>query len=789
MKTSIRWWSRLAFITGVGLSALVACSSDSGDGQSEEKRTGTLSLALQATAPSGNVYRLRNAFFQITNARTGDTVDFLSSEDGLMEQQELTTLLLTGEYTVTLLPDWFLERVAGPGSGGSGGSSSTAGTSFGGSLTAGSGPIVIGGAFGEGFAGEAKAANKAAPKPPKPGEGGAGPVESGGAGPGEPGVAGAGSGQEGGAGPIVGGEGPGGFGGAPPNGGSGGGGGLGPVDAQLLGNAVQFFSIFSASDSFVHYQFKVGGEVIDFTKGRLHVTIGVEEDPSVCVPPDGVTMPERVLLETNTAALKGVSLSNVLDALANNGGHEGNGLRVYEQIFDSFASADLAQVPDAVHCGDETTDGIPSLNGYPIECNRLERFHVNDPESFVATAFVNRMDLAPANGAHCGQQRMIFASNSLGRAFMIVEAQIPNPSPELGIEGCRPLAQFWLDQNAIDDPEQRGARLTRAFLSGAPELADAGFGPFYTAENLTVGSGQIRTNVFDSSPWTLREFKLALDGGAITAVPFPVAEAPNSRLWNSDDPLPQGELCRESFLSGADGLLTSDLSRMSFVVEGACKDAESREGAQNYVEQLSEGFREVLEAKLSGTGLSADDIANRAQFAGSCMGCHREASGKSLGNGVFAPFTDDFPQVTEFARACTGGEAGQCFPTSRALRSVFLPGRMQVMSNLLGFQVVVNPCDGGGGGGTGGSGGGFGMGGATSSGGGGPIVMGGFSTGGTSSGMGVPLPLAQNDPAPVILTELPSVEQPIEQMQEEDAEIREQYGDMTLSGRSAKVTH
>jgi hypothetical protein len=81
------------------------------------------------------------------------------------------------------------------------------------------------------------------------------------------------------------------------------------------------------------------------------------------------------------------------------------------------------------------------------------------------------------------------------------------------------------------------------------------------------------------------------------------------------------------------------------------------------------------------------------------------------------------------------------------------------------------------------------MGGATSSGGSGPMGTAGFGMGGTSTGMGLPLPSGQNDPAPVIVTELPSVEQPIEQMQEEDAEIRDQYGDVTLSGRSAKVTH
>jgi hypothetical protein len=766
LKTSIRWWSRLAFVAGVGLTALTACSSGRPDGHGgEEKGTGTLALALQATGPSGSVYMLRKAFFQITNIRTGETVEFLSTEDAPQEQTELTALLLTGDYTVTLLPGWFIERVSGP-NGGTGGASPGG---FGGTLVGGSGPIPFGGAFGEDE--EPLPAPKAA-KPPEA-EGG------------DSGLGGTGGvpGQEGGAPSFGGSVTAGTFSGGAAGTGSGGSGGvvLGPVDAQLLSNAVQFFSIFSVQDSFVNFQFKVGGEPIDFTKGRLHIDIGIQEDETVCVPPDGIVMPERVLMETNTEALSNVALKDVLNALATNGGHSADPLRIYQEIYDSYATADVAQLPDAIHCGDELTDGVPSLNGYPIDCNRFELNHVNDPESFRATAFVNRIDLAPANGAHCGQQRMIFASNSLGRAFIILEAQIPNPAPELGIEGCLPLAQFWLAQNSISDASLRGRRLAQAFLSGAPELQDSGFGPFYTAENLTVGSGQIRTNQFDSKPWTLREFKLALDGESIRAVPFPVAESPNGALWNENVPLSQGEACRENFLGAIDGLLTDDLERMTFVVDSACKDAESRNDfSQDYAAQLSDGFRIQLEEKLLGTALSADDIANRAQFAGSCIGCHNESSFKPLGNGVTAPISFDFPHVTEFEQGCTGGETGQCFPISPALSQAFLPSRMLVMSGLLGFPIIPNPCDGGGGG----------SGGSTGSGGSGPIPGGGSSTGSAGKGgAGLPVSPGKSEPAPVVVTELPSVNEPIEQMQEDDAEIRELYGDVTLSGRSAKVTH
>jgi hypothetical protein len=768
-------------VASVGLTTLAACSSDRADGKGDEQRTGTLALALQSTAPSGSVYRLRSAFFQITNIRTGITEAFLSSDDGLPEAAELNALLPAGSYTVTLLPGWFLERISGSG-GGSGGAPG----GFGGTSTAGTGPIPGAGGEGEfpvpdiaGDPGEAGAAAGGV----FTGVGGEGPI-----GP-TAGKSAGGSVSTGGSGII---------------GGSGSTGGGTIVDAHLVNDAVQFFFLVGGGDAFVNYQFKVGGEVVDFTKGKVHVFISVD-DSEACQVPDDVTRPERVLLETNVDAVGGVDLASVFKALATNGGHNGDGNLLYQQIFDSYATADQALLPNAIHCGDETTNGVPTLNGFPIDCNRAEAQHVNDMNNFFATAFVNRIDLAPANGAHCGQQRMIFANSSRGRTFMILEAQIPNPQPELGIDGCRPLAQFWLDQNNEPNAKVRGQRLAQAFLQGGVNgLTEFGFGPFYTAENLTVGSGQIRTNQFDSKPWTLREFKLALDGDTLSAIPFPTAESPNGQLWNETNPLPQGEACRENFLGALDGVLTNDMSIMSFIVDSACKDGESREDtSENYARELgsSPGFRSQLEERLLSVGskLSPEDVANRARFSGSCIGCHNEASGASLGDGVFAPFSNDFPQVVEFSQPCGNGETGDCFTKSNALNTVFLPGRLAVLSNLLGVPIVPNPCNGGGGGGVGGSsgmGGGFGTAGTTS--------VGGSSSMGNSPGTGgigvpdggkgnggatTPMKPLPSEPAPVVVIELPSAAAPVGELQAEEQVIRDEYGDVTISGKSAKSTH
>jgi hypothetical protein len=797
MKTR-RLFSSVALMIGIGVAELIGCSSDSKHGSSETEATGTLKLPLQAVAPSGNVYRLRNAFFTIVDNRDASFVAFLSSEDD-PSRSTLSTVLNTGDYSITLNQGWFLERVVSNGSGGStsGGSPNGGfgnGPSSGGAFLTG-GALPVGGFVGKGGA---------------PGSGASGPVGSAGGSPGK-GRGGApntaGGFTVGGEGPIEGGAGPfeeGGFGGIieppppPPKGfgGSGGfgtggttGGGIGVrVDATLTSNAVQFFSIFSRSDSFVNFSFQVGGEVLNFNQGRLNVGIDVTEVGEQCQTPPGVTRPERVLLENNADAVAKIGLRDVFNALASNGEVKGDGELLFNQIYDSFASADLARVPSAVHCGDEVTNGAPSLNGFPITCNRSERLHVGGIDGFHALAIVNRLDLAPENGANCGQQRMIFGSNAINRAFMIVEAQVPNPNPELGIQGCAPLAQFWMEQNDIADPSQRGNRLLQAFISGDPELAAQGFGPFYNPDNLTVGSGQIRTNQFDSDPWTLREFKLTRDGETLKAIPFPTAESPSGALWNEFSGLPQGEACRQNFLNALDGLLKPDIGQLSFVVDQQCRDAESRNDfSEAYASQLSPGFRAELEERLMGTGLSAEDIANRAQFAGSCMGCHNEASGVSLGLGLRAPFSPDFPQVTEFASTDCGARnfGTTCFPTSPALKELFLPSRLNTLTALLGVPVIGDPCE------NNGSGGGFGFGGSVSSGGrvgfGGDVAVGGVAVGGSASSGGSVI--VNSGPAPTVVVQLANASTPLPELLKADAQIRSLSGTRTIGGRSAQVTH
>src|SRR5690606_34108741 len=106
----------------------------------------------------------------------------------------------------------------------------------------------------------------------------------------------------------------------------------------------------------------------------------------------------------------------------------------------------------------------------------------------------------------------------------------------------------------------------------------------------------------------------------------PTAESPHGALWNDTINLPAGEACRENFLEAIEGLLSNDPAEMAFIVDQECKNAESPNDGftENYPLHLLEGsgeFEALLEDRLEGTGLSPFDIATRAQFAGSCIGC------------------------------------------------------------------------------------------------------------------------------------------------------------------------
>ena len=454
------------------------------------------------------------------------------------------------------------------------------------------------------------------------------------------------------------------------------------VNAQLTSPASQDFFISSEEETFVGYRFQADNDSVDLGSGRLIIDIDVDENGGGVVVDD----PRLTVMENAREALP-FGLDETLTAALANAGSRLDAAAAYHGIIDSYAPAASGRQPDARHCDDQRTDGSASLNGFALQCGRLEAEQFDNLGAWFPTAAVNRLDLAPADGATCGQQRLVFSNSSPignGRMFMILESEVPNPAPGCGVAACAPIARFWSDLALVTDPAERGERLRRAFLVGDPELEAAGFAPFMNAAQLGLNGGQIRTNNFNDSPWALREFHFtSLDR---PPVPVPVSEAPNGQLWNDAVASPAGTACRESFLRAAElGLLAAEPAAMSFPVDEACKDAESRNDfSQDYVGQLVSGsgdFVARLDAIAAPFGLAAEDVAARARFAGSCIGCHNEASGSSLGGGVSAPFQFDFVHISEFgAEPC--GNGGTCFGISEGLRTVFLPARARVTRSL-----------------------------------------------------------------------------------------------------------
>ena len=456
------------------------------------------------------------------------------------------------------------------------------------------------------------------------------------------------------------------------------------VASTLLSPSTQSFDINPNEQTNVSYSFETNGEVVNFGQGRLVVEIDVTERAG---------QSRRTVIETNPRALSSVSLRGTLDAALGNAGiAQVSSTDVYHSLIDSYNPAP-GRDPSLGHCDDQRTNGQASLNSFPLACPRLEGQLFDNLDNWFPLAFVNRLDLAPTDGSNCGQQRIIFANNDGGRMFIIVEAQVPNPEPECGVSACLPIAEFWESLAEVEDPIDRGQRLADAFLfSGV-----GAFAPFMDARHLGPDGGQIRTNNFNDFQWTLREFQLQ-SAPQVLPIPVSVGESPNGELWDDFSAQPRGEQCRQSFLASIPNLLSDNLATLGFPVDEQCEDAESPNDGfrQDYASHMSFGsgdFQNQIDAAVAGTGLSAFDVANRARFAGSCMGCHIESSGAFLGN-VSAPFSNDFVHVTEQSfESCDGGDS--CFGVSEALRTVFLPHRINVQRSFLesGLGCAVVPPD------------------------------------------------------------------------------------------------
>jgi len=425
----------------------------------------------------------------------------------------------------------------------------------------------------------------------------------------------------------------------------------------------------------------------------------------------------RSLVVTDVSILDGFSLERVLGQLVAQSGVPGlTPKKLFQQWWDIFnPKPGLGLGP---HCDDRVDATLgPVLNGFPFTCRpapsegaqaSCDPFAAGSACAYIPIGLFNRFDLAPENGAYCGEYRIVYAKESGvllsdDRNLVIFEAAMPNPLPLLGLEGCRPVAQFWANLTNISDPGARARLLEGFYFNGL--LGVPSFPPVVHVANYgdnAAGRGQVRSNQFSNftNPrmWSLREFKLKRSCGllgcsAMRMNPVTVKNNPYGPLF--DPALVHASASAfQTFFPGQLGNLSgTTLSTINFEVPDSYNTAQSQASGteNNYVTQFGElpgALRNALVTALASAGstLTPDSLVARAQ-AVSCAGCHRLSNNAELGGGVTWPASLGFTHVTERETEMVDGETR--YLLSDALVEQFLPHRKEVLDEYLNHSLVL----------------------------------------------------------------------------------------------------
>ena len=285
------------------------------------------------------------------------------------------------------------------------------------------------------------------------------------------------------------------------------------------------------------------------------------------------------------------------------------------------------------------------------------------------------------------------------RNFVIFEAELPNPNPSCGIEGCRHVVDFWIDLTEEEDTSVRAQRLKDFYFDGIPA---EGVAPVFQVANYSPGSGQIRTNQFLNLPstlWQLREFKLAVlcdpngNDCELQFLPVTVKENPFAGLFADDSTDPRTADFRQFFISQIPALAGEGVNDIVMQIPDRFNSGQStsQSSADDYRVRLnpSGAFAAQIQTGLDaiGSALTPSDIAARATTQ-SCAGCHQLNSNVLVGGGVRWPGTLGFVHTAE--GDLETGPDGPRFRVSAALSQEFIPHRRQVM---LDFLTDGQPCN------------------------------------------------------------------------------------------------
>ncbi len=439
----------------------------------------------------------------------------------------------------------------------------------------------------------------------------------------------------------------------------------------------------------------------------------------VCIAPDVDVDPRRSLMITDQDVLGDAAgpfgLRRVLGQLAStSGATNGSATGLFRQLWDTQNPA------PGLGLGPNCTDDGGTINGWPSICRAAEgaQASTNPAEdavrmdSYFPVALVNRFDLAPVDGSHCGEYRIVYSKGDcptcgFGRNFVIFESVLPNPSPGCGLAACRPVQELWAKMSGNASAARRQAGLSLFYFDGYRDFA-----PVIHADHFALAgqggygqgrTGQIRTNQFMQGPWMLKEFKLRSDCNAterdfcdLDFVPVSVKDNPAAVLFDSANSAPIAQRFQQSFApTHVATLAVPDVNGFSFnALANPFNDAQSPVDFSNrYATHFGAGpspLRTSIDQVLFelGSGLNADHIVARAE-ALSCKGCHQNSNNADLGEGVTFPSSLGFVHTSEFTEQ---GPDGPRFLISSALTDVFLPQREAIMEGFLRSHSCVS-CD------------------------------------------------------------------------------------------------
>ena len=255
------------------------------------------------------------------------------------------------------------------------------------------------------------------------------------------------------------------------------------------------------------------------------------------------------------------------------------------------------------------------LNGLPTEClgNNL-----GSPELYEAISVVNRFDLASKTGADCGEYRVAFADTGITgtpqQNFLIFEAKLPNPNPSAGIEGCRPIAEFWAALSSNTNIQDRAAKLRQFYFqglngTGTPVIHANN----YRGEVANPIAGQIRVNqrINDFRTWVFFEFNTLRNGNFLSLEQTTTKDSAFKDFARDDSLFPQKAQAFQDAVVAAlstpnKGLLANTMSTLALDIPATAEAGDRRASPRD------ETSRSILEQfaidASSGIFLTISDI-------------------------------------------------------------------------------------------------------------------------------------------------------------------------------------